>query len=751
MASQNLLTHLRLHQKIAFFFSLLFFVFTIATVSISVYIFQNHIIKQKQQELQLQLSRFQGALHEISEHSRDIIQNFTSEPTFTPPLQELAKNSALYSRIQNQRIPLNNTKKAIVFQHQYELFQSLFHFLRIEQLSKLELIFLSPHQIFDDLPALPFIQMDSQNVHLNFFYHKGKNHPQSYLGPTALVHPYSPNEFLSIAQKMKFLGFNDNTANQVLADSGLSPGNVSLDTAFQIDPNHQRQLFEQYWNGDSIVLHIETVLSGNIFNPITEQTHVSPLAILIFEKRLDSSWLQSIKKKLEGDFGFVKAGILGFSSLGIEDAPLQINRSGWVTLNEAQYLGAQTQEPYFQEGSDSIYPITLSNADFIQQATQEIILVIGVIVLFLLVILMMLTRFLVRRLVENPLSDVMEGVNGIIQGNLALRVQVESRDEIGTLADSFNQMVSAVQEAQNQQKQAFSGLQTMNETFEKFVPRQFLKRIASGGLENIKLGQAKTETITVLFSDIRAFTKLSETLSPQEVMNFLNSFLQRMNDPIHKYHGFIDKFIGDGIMALFDRPYDSADDAVHAAIGMIQATHKYNVHRAKSGYPPIEIGLGVHTGEVIIGTVGSEDRMDSTVLGDNVNLASRVEQLTKLYRVPIIITFATYEALKQRGIICRELGLISVKGKQKPEWIFEVLCEPTSALHYQKQLLLSPYKKAKQHYYAQQWDAAIPFFQQCLDFYPDDTVSQIYLDRCQHYQTHPPDDDWDGVLHMQQN
>ncbi|MCH7567361.1 MAG: adenylate/guanylate cyclase domain-containing protein [Nitrospirae bacterium] len=217
----------------------------------------------------------------------------------------------------------------------------------------------------------------------------------------------------------------------------------------------------------------------------------------------------------------------------------------------------------------------------------------------------------------------------------------------------------------------------LRDTFKKFVPRQFLDRLATRGLGNIALGEADSGVVTILFADIRSFTTLSEKLSPQEILNFLNTYFERMNAPIHANGGFIDKFIGDAIMGLFidEDPSIGARNAVRSSLDMLASLHSLNEQRKRTGDVPISIGLGVHTGETVIGTVGSDDRMDSTVLGDAVNLASRIESLTKQFGAQILISSTTYGLIAGDPTIpCREIGLVNVRGREKAETIYEVLC-----------------------------------------------------------------------------
>lgn len=302
-----------------------------------------------------------------------------------------------------------------------------------------------------------------------------------------------------------------------------------------------------------------------------------------------------------------------------------------------------------------------------------------------------------------------------------------------------------------ERKQDAEKIEQLNKTFEKFVPRQFLHRIATKGIENIQLGEAQSDTISILFSDIRAFTNLSENMPPQNVLNFLNSYLQRMNQPIHDNHGFIDKFIGDAILALFDRTQGGveqrAQDAVQAAISMQEALKVYNNDRKKSGYAPIQIGVGIHSGPVIIGTVGSDNRMDSTVLGDTVNLAARLEELTKSYNARIIASFDTIKQLEDvPHILWRKLDFISVKGKEKPVSIFEIFNCDDKETKERKMRMYNQYHEGLMYYYSGDWNEALKLFRACLKIDPDDVVSRMYVNRCLQHRDELEDEDTHGAL-----
>ncbi|HKK66226.1 MAG TPA: adenylate/guanylate cyclase domain-containing protein [Clostridia bacterium] len=236
----------------------------------------------------------------------------------------------------------------------------------------------------------------------------------------------------------------------------------------------------------------------------------------------------------------------------------------------------------------------------------------------------------------------------------------------------FQSMVMTQKFAKAFQKseQMSAHLLQLNESMERFVPREFLRFLKKENVMEIKLGDHANHRMTVLFADIRDFTSLSEKLTPEENFRFINSFLSRMGPIIRAHRGFVDKYMGDGIMALFP---DRAEDAVEAAIHLREELVQYNQDRSKVGYQPINFGVGLHTGELMLGTVGENQRMDGTVISDAVNLASRVEALTKKLHIGIAISEATHGCLsKPEQYEIRYVGKEWVKGKAQEVSIFEV-------------------------------------------------------------------------------
>ncbi|MBF0352506.1 MAG: response regulator [SAR324 cluster bacterium] len=279
-------------------------------------------------------------------------------------------------------------------------------------------------------------------------------------------------------------------------------------------------------------------------------------------------------------------------------------------------------------------------------------------------------------------------------------------------------------------------LQKQVETFKKFVPRQFLGRIARDGMENIEVGHAEMDVMSILFADIRSFTPFAETISPQELLNFLNAYFRRMNVPIHEQRGFIDKFIGDAVMAVFERdsgsPASEVFRAVQSALDMFRVLETYNIHRKQSGYVPIRIGIGVHRGPVIVGTVGSKDRMDSTVIGDTVNIAARLEGLTKIYGVSLVVSEPVIEEIRSEpSFLFRELDWVCVKGKKAPIWVYEIFNpDPPEIRDYKlksKQLM----RKGIEATHRQEWDNAIAIFRSLLRECPQDNAVAYHLQCCE--------------------
>ena len=272
-------------------------------------------------------------------------------------------------------------------------------------------------------------------------------------------------------------------------------------------------------------------------------------------------------------------------------------------------------------------------------------------------------------------------------------------------------------------------LDTTTAAYSRFVPRQFLNLLGIEDIRRVEIGQQVERKMTIVFADIRNFTSLSETMSPQENFNFLNSYLIQMEPVITAHGGFIDKYIGDAIMALFP---DSPDQALHCSLAMLQRLDEYNDGRQRAGYRPIKIGIGINTGIVILGTVGGAARMDGTVIGDAVNLAARMERMTKEYRASILISEYTLYCLDQPDLwSIRFLDRTRVRGKKGTQSVYEVFnCEPTR-LREAKARNRKRFEQALAYYHI---DDILSAREQLLAYIatvPEDTAAHVYLERCE--------------------
>lgn len=273
--------------------------------------------------------------------------------------------------------------------------------------------------------------------------------------------------------------------------------------------------------------------------------------------------------------------------------------------------------------------------------------------------------YLLAKKLSQPVLQLQDSAAKIAAGDLQHRAEIHLSDEIGALAQSFNEMSLSLQNS-------FNRLQKTLESFERFVPNKFLAVVAPRGIENINVGESLTKKVTILFCDIRNYTSMSEGMTPKEVFDFLNDYLACLGQPIEKNGGFIDKYIGDAIMALFDDNY--TDSAILAAISMQKALVEFNQDRQSKGLFSIAIGIGLHYGEVVMGTVGFTSRMDSTVIGDAVNVASRVEGLTKQYQSDILVTNTVIEKLanpQNFDLILVDQG-VKVKGKESSINLYKI-------------------------------------------------------------------------------
>lgn len=283
----------------------------------------------------------------------------------------------------------------------------------------------------------------------------------------------------------------------------------------------------------------------------------------------------------------------------------------------------------------------------------------------------------------------------------------------------------------------------IRQTFSLYVPRSVVEEMLAHP-ERLRLGGEKKE-LSVFFSDIRGFTTLSEKLPAEELVPQLNEYLTRMTQIVFDHQGTLDKYIGDAIMAIFGAPLTQEDHSYRAcstALDMEKTLKALQAEWQAQGKPILKIGIGINTGLMMVGNMGSEGRFDYTVLGDNVNLASRLEGLTKKYGVTIVLSESTWEAAGGR-FVGRELDIVRVKGKQNPVAIFELMARAEESESYREPIEV--YSKALHEFRLRNWQSSLELFKKVENWWPADAPSLLYQNRCLELLEKDPGPDWSFV------
>ena len=329
-------------------------------------------------------------------------------------------------------------------------------------------------------------------------------------------------------------------------------------------------------------------------------------------------------------------------------------------------------------------------------------------------------------------------LSGLLYLENNLTTDAFTPDRFETLQLLSSQIAISIENARFYQE-----ITDLNKAYERFVPHEFLRLLNKRSVVDVALGDQVEKEMSILFSDIRGFTELSEKMSPQENFNFINTYLSQMEPIITQHHGFIDKYIGDAIMGLFP---GQADDAVRGSIAMLKQLVEYNQQRQTAGLAPIAIGIGLNTGALMLGTVGGKNRMDGTVISDAVNLASRIEGLTKRYGVALLISETTYACLSAPAqYAIRTIDRVKVKGKSAPVTVYEVFDGDAPDIIALKLKTRDDFEQGLRHYRQKEFAESAEYFKQMLAVYPDDTAAQIYLKRCEHFQQYGVAENWEGV------
>ena len=381
----------------------------------------------------------------------------------------------------------------------------------------------------------------------------------------------------------------------------------------------------------------------------------------------------------------------------------------------------------------------------------ELIILQTMIILGAALVVSIILLFVFALYITRPLKEMVATMTDVIKTqNLKGRVDILYKDETGTLGNTFNIMLSELEQAYEKIKgyalrAAVSNLneRKVRNIFQKYVPKNVIERIFEEP-ESMLVGENRV--LAVLFSDIRDFTALSERMSPEHVVDSLNHYFSIMVDLIVGREGIVDKYIGDAIMAFFGAPVSSEDDAyqsVCAGLDMIDALDRFNDWQRKQNRPEFRIGIGINYGSVTVGNIGSDKKMDYTVIGDMVNLASRLEGLTKIYGERLIISESVYRTISDR-LPCRLLDRVVVKGRSIAGGIYAVRRKLESAeedawrFHHDAVVL----------YYKREFEEARNLFDHVQSLLPRDKVSRLLSERCEQLSDNAPPPDWTGVIEM---
>lgn len=336
------------------------------------------------------------------------------------------------------------------------------------------------------------------------------------------------------------------------------------------------------------------------------------------------------------------------------------------------------------------------------------------------------------------LKSLKQGATRITEGNYDVEIGIHSRDELEDLGTAFNRMSREIQ------KQILH-VTNLNKANSKFVPSEILHFLGKESILEISLGDHMKGTMSVLFSDIRGFTGISEKMTPDENFRFINEYLCLMGPVIREERGFIDKYIGDAIMAIFPR---SSDDALHAAIEMLERLEIMN--RGHPEREKIRLGIGIHIGNVMMGIIGEEERYEGTVIADAVNLASRLEGLTKQYGVAVMVTEDTIRSLNHPELFeMRKLDLVRVKGKQKPSEVYEVI-SPLDIRREYKLATKAQYIEGFELYRREEFSRAGEIFNSLLTRCPEDKAVESLARRCARMKVEGAPAGWDGSIELRE-
>ena len=465
----------------------------------------------------------------------------------------------------------------------------------------------------------------------------------------------------------------------------------------------------------------------NRFAATVKQSIVSDVSIVEYVPQAQQAQVQVIASTLSADDQALLSAQLQGSGVTYSDTQR-------INLSDGEY--GTLMRPLYGEQGDPLqivaviqksYNENIENLEAFQRVLLQFYLVVIAVSLLVVVLL--------ARSVTRPILDLATRVKRIEEGDYGQSVAIAGRDEISQLAGSVNHMALGL--AEKEKVRDLLGKVVSHEIAEELLS----KKIELGGEEKI---------VTVLFADIKGFTTLCESAPPEAVLTLLNRYLSAITKVIEDNHGVVDKYTGDSVMALFGAPLSRENDAanaVQAALDIQECMVQMNQTHRQEGIGLMEAGIGVHTGLVVAGNLGSQNRLNYTVIGDSVNLSARLEGLTRKYNTANIVSEACVRNAPE--FIYRELDLVQVAGKSEPVRIYEAV-GTSATITNQQQLELTAFAQALASYRAQRWDEAIAKFEHLQLSLPEaerrNSLYSVYLDRMRYLSERDLPVDWDAVF-----
>ncbi|MDR1176815.1 MAG: HAMP domain-containing protein [Treponema sp.] len=455
------------------------------------------------------------------------------------------------------------------------------------------------------------------------------------------------------------------------------------------------------------------------------------------------------------------------------EAVFALDRSGELVMNAGVVTLAETDREalkiYFDENRSEFIPITASGEKRVAYTSPlllfgwqvfasekrdifygrvETIFKASLIILLAAILAGVPLIFVMASYLSRPLEGLVNTMRRVIKtNNMNEEAPVYYNDEIGQLSHTFNSMLKTISGAYAQIRQyAFEAASArkrenkIRNIFQLYVPKDVIDEVF---INPEKMLVGNNRDIAILFSDIRSFTTISEGMAPDELVNSLNRYFSIMVDIIVNRNGVVDKYIGDAIMAMFGAPVFSENDAlssVMVGLEMMDGLEEFNRIQRELGAPEFRIGVGINFGQVTVGNIGCDKKMNYTVIGDAVNLASRLEGLTKMYHEPILFSETVAEKIKNE-LSCRVIDRVAVKGKKTGVSIYTTRLKPSP----REEEAWKFHAEGAALYYRRNFKESLGFFDKVLALLPEDPAALRFRERCRVYSKNPPPESWDGV------